>query len=137
MSLNLRRVSWPPSSRPARRKPQELDIDEDFGSFQNFYELVGKAKEVFKSPGDLWGLREKSGWRVSSTPSWATNTHFQCGPAAILGVAAEAIALLFFYLATVEHESGEELERRWDAIDFYFEKSQYVKTAAFCFTRLT
>ncbi|VDB87209.1 unnamed protein product [Peniophora sp. CBMAI 1063] len=107
----------------ARKKVLTYD-DEYFESLELELELQDKARAAFRERSDWVCLRSEAGWVVRSTPACATHEDFRRGHMAHSGVAAEALALVFYYMAAVEHLSGDEIERYWRAVDYYFEKRQ-------------
>ncbi|KZV75986.1 hypothetical protein PENSPDRAFT_680706 [Peniophora sp. CONT] len=122
MPVNTKIISWPPS-RWRKPPPQEpLSVDDGHDCWIVHSELLAKAQEIFKTSSNLAALRRSSGWRVRSTPDWATHREFAYGHTAMHGIAAEALALVFFHMSTYEHVSGDEIERRWDALDLWFER---------------
>lgn len=124
MSLFRNRQSWPPSSHlPFPPVPNPDDADYIAEQERLCYEVQYRAYDIFKSPEDLSRLREATGWRVSSTPASATYRDFSFGVTLGVerGVAPEAIALVLYHMAAVEHMSGPAVEKHCDAVDYWYE----------------
>lgn len=127
MSLFRNRQSWPPSLRTWPPPPNPDDADYIAEQERLCYEVQYKAYEIFKSPEDLSRLREATGWHVKYTPESATYRDFVFGIIDVeRGVAPEAIALVLYHMAAVEHMSGERVEKHCDAVDYWYEKIKCV-----------
>ncbi|VDC00083.1 unnamed protein product [Peniophora sp. CBMAI 1063] len=80
--------------------------------------IAHTARKIFNSYGDLKRLRESSRVRTRCTPRWATYRHFRLGIEACWGVAAEALALILYYLAVEEKMSGDDIDRYRDVAEY-------------------
>ncbi|VDB94340.1 unnamed protein product [Peniophora sp. CBMAI 1063] len=122
MLVTRRIVSWPPSNKRWWVRYKNIERDDRYQEAGLLhYELLEKARHIFRGPADLSRLRSASGWVVSSTPRWATYKEFAQGHGAFWGISAEAMALVLYHMSTYEHASAAEIERYWLAVDYWFE----------------
>lgn len=129
MSINWRIVSWPLSHSHWTSRPHVPEVERDDTYIESTLlqsEFYCKAEEIFRGPVDLIRLRAASGWIVWSTPGWATHKEFSRGHHSGYGISAEALALTFLHMSSVEHMRGDDIERYWHAVNYYFEIITYV-----------
>ncbi|VDC03027.1 unnamed protein product [Peniophora sp. CBMAI 1063] len=80
--------------------------------------LSETCRKIFRSPEDLYRLRQASQLHSDATPPWAGYAEFRKYTHSIWGTAAEALALTLYHLAASEGMSGKEVDRRRGAAEF-------------------
>lgn len=95
--------------------------DFDYGPEDRLFiyeHLAFTANKIFKSYADVKRLRDASGLRSRSTPTWATARDFARLIFATWGTAAEALALTLYHLAAEEGFSGHDIEHYRDIAEY-------------------